>query len=194
MNFFIVWTNEVFALEKSDGIGIKIITNGDLYVESKIPTKVPFHVAAIDSFNNSVPVECDKMLNSIFKMGKTTVRCYAIDIFGNERRSSFVVTVGYDIVQIPEWFKETTKFWISQNISDNEYFQTLNFLLNEQIMHIPYAKQHNDNSDANIPIWIKINAEKWTRGEISDDEFSIVIQWMLDHGIIQKSFQIISPN
>ena len=181
---FVSNANDVFADEQSTIINPKIITNGDLYIESKTSIQIPFSVTATDSFNNPIPVECDKTPNTMFKTGKTTVRCMAVDSFGNEARNSFVITVGYEIVQIPSWLKQITQFWTSGNISDTEYFQTLNFLLDEQIIHIPHTKTHKDNEDSKIPIWIKSNAEKWTKGEISDDEFSIGIQWMLDRKMI----------
>ena len=120
----------------------------------------------------------------MFKTGKTTVRCMAVDSFGNKVRDSFVITVGYEIVQIPNWLKQITQFWTSGNIPDTEYFQTLSFLLDEQIIHVPYTKTPKNNGDSEIPIWIKINAEKWVKGDMSDDEFSIGIQWMLDRKIV----------
>ncbi|MDH3833433.1 MAG: HYR domain-containing protein [Nitrosopumilus sp.] len=181
---FVGNTSDVFAVEQSTIINPKIITNGDLYIESKTSIQIPFMVTATDSFNNPIPVECDKTPNTMFKIGKTTVRCIAVDSFGNEARNSFVITVGYEIVQIPNWIKQITQFWTSGNISDTEYFQTLNFLLDKQIIHVPHTKTLKYDEESKIPIWIKTIAEKWTKGEMSDDEFSIGIQWMLDRKII----------
>ena len=156
-------TNEVFA-EQSGAFDPKI-TVADVYIESKIPIQVPFKVTASDMFNNPIPVECDKTQNSVFKIGKTTVRCIAKDALGNEIRSSFVVTVGYEIVQIPNWLKQTTHFWTNDKMSDYEYLHTLNFLFEKQIIHVPHVKASKNNMDFNIPVWIKINAEKWTKGK-----------------------------
>ena len=179
-------TNDVFAVEQVDKNPSKIITKGDLYVKSDNPIQVPIEVYAIDAGNDPIQVECDKTQNSIFKIGKTTVRCIAIDLNGNEIRDSFVVTVGYNIVQIPNWFKQTTEFWVMQIISDDEYFRTLDFLLDEQIIHVPNTKTPKDNTESEIPVWIRTNAERWTHGEISDDEFSIGIQWMIYNTLNQK--------
>ena len=181
---FVGGTNDVFAVEQSDEINSKIMTNGDLYVKSATSIQIPFSVNAIDSFDNPIPVECDKTSKTMFKTGKTTVRCMAVDSFGNEVRDSFVVTVGYEVVQIPNWLKQITQFWISGDVSDAEYFQTLSFLLDEQIIHVPNTKAPKNIGYNEIPIWIETNAEKWVKGEISDDEFSIGIQWMLDRSII----------
>ena len=176
--------NDVFAVEQSTMLKSKIITNGDLYVESNIPTQIPFSVTAMDGFNNSIPVECDKTPKTMFKVGKTTVRCMAFDSFGNKATDSFVVTIGYEIVQIPDWLKNITQFWISGGISDDEYFQTLSFLLDEKIIHVPYTKMPKNSGDYEIPTWIKTHAERWVDGEISDDEFSIGMYWLLDREII----------
>ncbi len=176
--------NDVFAVEQLTMFKSKIITNGDLYVESKTPTQIPFSVTAIDGFNNSIPVECDKTPKTMFKVGKTTVRCMAFDSFGNKASDSFVVTIGYEIVQIPDWLKNITQFWISGGISDDEYFQTLSFLLDEQIIHVPYTKMPKNSGDYEIPTWIKTHAERWVDGEISNDEFSIGMYWLLDRKII----------
>ena len=115
-------------------------------------------------------------------MGKTTVRCVAVDSSGNLIRNSFVVTVGYNIVQIPNWFKQITQFWINQNISDEQYIKTLDFLLSEKVIHIPTFKFKNEK-ETDIPIWIRINAQKWINDEISDDEFAIVLDWLTRHKI-----------
>lgn len=176
--------SDAFAVEQPTMYESKIITNGDLYVESKIPTQIPFNVTAMDGFNSFIPVECDKTSKTMFKTGKTTVRCMAFDSFGNKTSDSFVVTIGYKIVQIPDWLKNITQFWISGSISDAQYFQTLSFLLDEQIIHVPYTKTPKNAGDYEIPIWIQTNAERWVNGDISDDEFSIGMQWLLDKKII----------
>jgi hypothetical protein len=181
---FTIVTDEVSAMEKSDRVVAEIISDGDLYVESTTPAKISFEVRAVDEFNNQIPVQCDKTSNSFFSVGKTTVRCLAIDSSGNEFRDSFEVTVGYRIVQIPDWFKHTTEYWTSQNMSNEEYFETLEFLFDEEIIHMPQTKIPKENSDIQIPVWINTNAVKWSEGNLSNDEFSIGIQWMLDRKII----------
>ena len=185
--FFLGQTNVVFGDTGLDFEEAKIITDGDLYVESKFPSQVAFNVIAKDDANNKLHVECDKATNSFFEVGKTTVRCMAIDKFGNEVRESFVITVGYNIVQIPNWFKQTTELWTTKKISDDSYVQILEFLLQEEKITIPLSKAPKDNNNADLPIWINNNAEKWIKGEISNDEFSISIKWMLDQGIVKNN-------
>ena len=172
--------NEGYAEE---GNTPKITVEDDIYIKSSMPIKVAFETKATDKFNNIVPVNCDKTSNSVFEVGKTTVRCIAIDSLGNEIRDSFQVTVGYDIVHIPKWFKQTTDLWITEKISVNEYSETLTYLLDEKIVKIPSSKSSKESIDSSIPIWIETNSEKWINNQITDDEFSIVIQWLVEHKI-----------
>jgi len=156
----------------------------DIYVLSKNPVKVDFKVNALDNVNGKVHVQCDKIPGSIFKLGKTTVRCETEDSVGNKSRASFVVTVGYNIVQIPSWIKQPTKLWIENSIDDKTYAKTMGFLIKEQLVKIPFAKSPN-YSESEIPVWIKTNAKSWIENKISDDEYSIMLQWLFNRNIIQ---------
>lgn len=180
-----VASQNVFADESSDTVSPIITTQGDIYQVSTVPTPVSLLISAYDDVDGQIRVDCDKTSNTIFPIGKTTVRCLAIDTAGNEARASFVVTVGDNFVNIPDWVKSTTKFWINKQMSDTQYIATLKYLIEQNIIHVPYSKQITDDSASVIPIWIKTNSQKWIDGEISDDEFSIGIQWMLERGSIR---------
>jgi len=174
--------NEAFA---SDSVKPIITTPEDIYVISKVPTTVSYSITAVDNAGRKIPVDCDRGVGYVFNTGKTTVRCYTVDSSGNEARISFVVTVGYEIVKIPNWFKLTTGYWVNNQISDTEYAKTLEFLLENKIIHVPYSNQSKEIANSEIPIWIKTNSQKWIQGNASDDEFSIGIQWMLERGLVQ---------
>lgn len=162
----------------------KIFIPKDIYVLSKNPVKIDFKVNAIDNVDGKVSVQCDKTSESVFKLGKTTVRCETEDSTGNKSRASFIVTVGYDIVQIPSWIKQPTRLWIENSIDDKTYAKTISFLIKEQLVKVPFVKSPN-NSASEIPIWIKTNAKSWVDNKISDDEYSIMLQWLINRNIIQ---------
>jgi hypothetical protein len=162
----------------------KLFIPKDIYIISKNPVKVDFKVNAIDNVNGEVYVQCDKISGGIFKLGKTTVRCETEDSAGNKSRASFIVTVGYNIVQIPSWVKQPTKLWIENSIDDKTYAKTMGFLIKERLVQIPFAKSPN-SSESEIPVWIKTNAKAWIDDKISDDEYSIMLQWLINRNIIQ---------
>ncbi len=155
----------------------------DVYVENDKPTKIPWGLTSVNS-DYTESFYCDKTPNSTFKLGKTTVRCIEYDANG-EYRSSFVVTVGYKIVQVPDWFKIPTLLWLDGIISDSEYFASVETMIQNGYMSIPQTK--NLKNSETIPIWIYQNSGKWANGEITDDEFSIGIQWLIENGFIKNS-------
>ena len=173
-----------FATDSSDTVKPTITTQGDIYKISTVPTPVSLSILATDDVDGQIRVDCDKTSKTIFQIGKTTVRCYTIDSAGNEARASFVVTVGDNFVKIPDWVKNLTQYWINQQMSDEQYTDTLKYLIEQKIVHVPYSKQTTDDTNSEIPIWIKTNSQKWIDGIYSDDEFSIGIQWMLERGSI----------
>ncbi len=173
-----------YALSSND-VKPQISSGGDIYRVSKVPIPVSFDVKASDS-NGALHVQCDKTSGSVFKVGKTTVRCMATTSSGDALRTSFVVTVGYDIVQIPNWFKHTTKLWTSSSISDQEYINTLQFLLEKDMIKVPFSKPPKAPSPTEIPVWIKSNSAKWSSDGMTNDEFSIGIQWMLERGVLHN--------
>lgn len=185
LSIILLSANNTFATESSDTVRPIITTQGDIYHVSTIPSPVSLKISAFDNVDGKIQVDCDKTSSTVFQLGKTTVRCYAIDSAGNEARTSFVVNVGTNFVKIPNWFKGTTQYWLNHQMSDTEYVSTLKYLLEQKIVHVPTMKKTSDNHVLEIPVWIKSNSQKWIDGKMSNDEFSIGIQWMLERGIIR---------
>ena len=178
-------SHNAFATESTDTVKPTITTQGDIYKISTLPTPVSLSILAYDDVDGQIRVDCDKTSQTIFKIGKTTVRCYAKDAAGNEARASFEVTVGDNFVKIPNWIKNLTQYWLNQQMSNEEYTTTLKYLMEQKIVHVPYSKQTTDATASDVPIWIKTNSQKWIDGTMSSDEFSIGVQWMLERGLIQ---------
>jgi len=172
------------AFAKSDYTKPIIFTQGDIYELSQFPTTVSLFVSSFDDVDGEIRVDCDKTEKTVFKIGKTTVRCYSMDSSGNIARSSFVVTVGYNFIKIPDWLKQSTQFWVNNQISDREYTDTIQFLIDEKIVHVPFVGKPIDTTDTEIPIWIKTNSQNWIDDNASTDEFSIIIQWMIERGLV----------
>lgn len=177
-----VTVNDAFAI--TDKTKPFIITQGDIFEVSQFPTNVSMSVTSFDNVDGQIRVDCDQTEKTVFKLGETTVRCYSMDKAGNMANTSFVVTVGYNFVKIPDWFKQTTQFWVNDDITDKEYTETLQFLMAEHIVHVPYTHNEKNPTDSDIPIWIKTNSQNWIDGNASLDEFSIGLQWMIERGLV----------
>jgi len=177
-------SNYAFATESSDTDKPIITTQGDIYQISTIPAPVSLLISAVDEVDGKVRVDCDATSKTIFQVGKTTVRCYAMDSAGNEARESFVVIVGDNFVKIPDWVKGVTQYWIDDKMSDQQYASTMTYLMEQKIVYVPFSGQTSFESDWKVPIWVKTTSQDWIDGTASSDEFSIGLQLMLERGLI----------
>ncbi len=88
---------------------------------------------------------------------------------------------------IPSWIKQVAEFWISDQIDDSGFVQVIEYLVQQDIITIPYAEAPEGDAAVSIPSWIKTNAEFWVKGNTSDDEFAIGLEWLINNGIIAVS-------
>jgi hypothetical protein len=84
---------------------------------------------------------------------------------------------------IPIWIKNNAGWWAEGTISDSDFVQGLQYLINQGIIKIPQTAQ-GAKSDQEIPSWIKNNAKWWAEGTISDNDFIQGIQFLIKSGIM----------
>lgn len=90
---------------------------------------------------------------------------------------------------IPDWVKNVAEFWIAGQIDDDGFVQVVEYLVQNEIIAIPYAEPSDDQSPASIPSWIKTNSEFWIQGGISDDEFAVGLEWLINNGVVKVSVE-----
>ena len=88
-------------------------------------------------------------------------------------------------ITIPEWVKNTTKFWIADKIDDKGFIQIIEYLVKEKIITVYNVNTSEGTTATQIPSWIKNNAKFWTESNISDEQFAIGIEWLIKNGIIK---------
>ena len=86
---------------------------------------------------------------------------------------------------IPQWVKQVAEFWIADQIDDMGFVQVIEYLVQQEIISIPYAEAPEEESAVEIPVWIKTNAEFWINGDVSDDDFALGLEWLINNGIIR---------
>ena len=108
---------------------------------------------------------------------------YQIDL---EYDSTKVGSVSFNVLEktVPSWIKDNARWWSSSIISDSEFIDGLEYLLNENIISIS-SENLNSFSDRSIPSWIKDNARWWANNNITDEEFLLAVQYLIEIGIIQ---------
>jgi len=85
---------------------------------------------------------------------------------------------------VPDWIKNNAGWWSSEQITDSEFINGIEHLIDKNIIIIP-DKTKIESSGQSIPTWIKNNAEWWSLDLISDDEFVAALEYLVNNGIIR---------
>ena len=108
---------------------------------------------------------------------------YEIELSHN---NSHVKTISFVVsnTSIPDWVKNNAKWWSSNTVTDSEFINGIEHLIEEGlIIVLPGTSISID--DQNIPDWVKNNAKWWADDEISDEDFLKSIQYLVKKGIIR---------
>jgi len=94
-------------------------------------------------------------------------------------------SISFEVIspKIPNWFKSNAKSWALASISNSEFIDGLEYLIEEQIIVIPSIE--SSSLSQTIPDWIKNNALWWSDGNISDEDFVKSLQFLIQKGIIR---------
>ena len=87
-------------------------------------------------------------------------------------------------VGLPFWIKDLAKMWVTDRISGKDFSVAIEYMINAEIIKIPYTETDDNISTTTIPEWIKYNAGWWAVGAIDDTEFTLALQYLVKTGII----------
>ena len=86
---------------------------------------------------------------------------------------------------VPDWVKNTAGWWATDQISETEFVNAVEFLAKENIIQVNVS-QTSETSDG-VPSWIKNTAGWWATDQISETEFVNAIKFLIESGIINIS-------
>ena len=86
---------------------------------------------------------------------------------------------------IPEWVKNNASWWSERQISQTEFTNGLEFLINEGIIYIPPTDPGPPGPDKIIPDWIRNTAGWWADDQIPNSEFINAMKYLIEVGIIE---------
>lgn len=92
-----------------------------------------------------------------------------------------LVSFTASVQNISDWVKDKAKRWSSDSISDSEFIDGLEQMIEDMIITSP---KENSISERVVPDWVKNNARWWSNDQISDDDFIKSIQYLVKKGII----------
>ena len=84
---------------------------------------------------------------------------------------------------IPDWVKNTAGWWADEQIDDAVFFQTVEFLINEEIITVQIPTVDSEAVEE-VPGWVKNTAGWWAEGKIHDITFAGAIKYLISQGIM----------
>ena len=88
-----------------------------------------------------------------------------------------------EMPKIPQWIKINAEWWATEQISDKEFLESVNFLFEKGIIFVA-GKDMKPEASWTIPSWYKTIAIWWFEDKISDDDFLSGIENLVSREII----------
>lgn len=85
---------------------------------------------------------------------------------------------------IPNWVKNNAKWWSEDKITDSDFSQGIQYLINQGIMKVSQTPQGTATSEK-ISTDPKNNAGRWADGKISDTDFVSGIRHLIKSSLIK---------
>ena len=142
---------------------------------------------------NSVLIKIDKDTGILLDLevssvvninGEVTVKQQAYKLVDTNKitSSNYVSNVS-----IPMWVKHVAKFWSDGTITDTQFIQGIQYLIDTNIIKIPSSGVTNKVL-SQIPSWVKSDAKSWSVDSISNNEFAAAIQYLISNGLMHVSY------
>jgi len=102
-----------------------------------------------------------------------------------------IIALGISVIpysfseEIPEWVKNNASWWSERLISQTEFTNGLEFLINEGIIYIPSTEPGIPGPDKAIPDWVRNTAGWWSDNKIPNSEFINAMKYLIEIGIIE---------
>jgi uncharacterized protein YjbI with pentapeptide repeats len=99
--------------------------------------------------------------------------------------TSIIITPFAFAENTPDWIKNTAGWWADDMISENEFVNAIQFLVNEGIIDVSFSDISKKSQI--VPDWIKNTAGWWADDMISENEFVNAIEFLITIGVITIS-------
>jgi hypothetical protein len=141
-------------------------------------------ISGNEKFNVTINDKSVNFIQSIDEMG-----FWHVSFLVGPQSQGIVKITGFEkglppyISKIPQFVKTNASWWATDQISDSEFLEGIDFLFEKGIIFVG-GKQFVTESEWQIPSWFKITANWWFEEKISDDEFLYSIENLIKREII----------
>ena len=105
--------------------------------------------------------------------------------YDQEEVESFSVSIVKE--KVPVWIKKNGKWWAEKQISDTEFINGIQFMIQQKIILVSGEPTESIQADVPVPEWVRNNAGWWADDLISEDEFVKALEFLIQNGIIRIS-------
>ena len=165
---------------------LKIKTTGVGYFETFLifndeSVRGVYHVSAsyIEHVNKNTDITFE-VINKNYN-SPTGISKSGPQILDNTQREN---TVLQNNEKIPNWIKNNAKWWANEQIEDQTFVSSIQYLIEQNILQISDFPETSSQNFRAIPIWVKTIAGYWADDLVSDDEFITSIGYLIEKGII----------
>jgi len=89
-----------------------------------------------------------------------------------------------NIGNVPEWVKDSTNWWTLTKISDQDFLNSLEYMIENKIIEIPENKISENENELKMMSWIRNNLSIWSQNASSDEGFFKSTQWLIKNKLI----------
>ena len=140
-------------------------------------------ISGEEKFDVKLDGEPIKFIQSMNEMGAWHV-AFTVDPLaqGTWEISGFENGLPPDVPKVPIWIKQSGDWWSTNQITNSEFLEGIQFLIEKQIIEIPL--EMSSETQWSIPTWAKTPVGWWYEEKITDDEFLNIIENLLKREII----------
>ncbi|MBC8250944.1 MAG: hypothetical protein H8E89_05100 [Candidatus Nitrosopelagicus sp.] len=89
----------------------------------------------------------------------------------------FLIIPQANAESVPDWVKNTAGWWSTDAISEKEFVNSIEFLVNDKIIQVSVSESIGTSNG--VPDWVKNTAGWWSTDAISEKEFVNAIEFLI---------------
>ena len=83
---------------------------------------------------------------------------------------------------IPDWVKDTISWWSMKEMSEQDFFKSMKYMIEKNIIKIPETELFENKKSIGD---IRINLTMWSQNQSTDEEFFRNTQWLVENRFIE---------
>jgi tetratricopeptide (TPR) repeat protein len=95
----------------------------------------------------------------------------------------------HNVASVPKWIKDTTNWWSLSKISDERYLNSVEYMIEREIIQIPKNKVFENKNELKMISWVRNNLSEWSQDSLSNEEFFKSANWLIENKFINTNLE-----